>query len=214
MISIYYLIKFSCCSAETKYRCQNDTINLNFFTHFWQTETVAVCAVPLATRTNPKPSIFPCVYGSYPEGPWRCSWPRCVPNASSSCPASLLWSCGRHRRSWSQTLSSSPRCWCSPQVPTGPRRRCWLTGNTRAHGWRTACTSQHHRYQDFWMILATWYEVIYLSSSRCSLGLSTKIGLIRLQMVLLDIATRCQRGTAAERCDVTPVHVAGPQGLE
>lgn len=34
MISIYYLIKFSCCSAETKYRCQNDTINLNFFNTF------------------------------------------------------------------------------------------------------------------------------------------------------------------------------------
>lgn len=64
-----------------------------------------------------------------PEGPWRCSWPRCAPNASSSCRASLLWSCAPHQRSWSQTPVSSPRCLCSQLVPASPRLHCWLEAN-------------------------------------------------------------------------------------
>lgn len=59
MISIYYLIKFSCCSAETKYRCQNDTINLNVSHIFDRLKLWRYVQCPWLHVQTPNQASFP-----------------------------------------------------------------------------------------------------------------------------------------------------------
>lgn len=78
--------------------------------------------------------------------------------------------------------------------------------NTQTHRWRTLLVSPTLQY--CWLNM-NWYLYCldcFLYTTRCLID--------GLQVALLIIATRCQCVTTTRGCDVTPVHVKGPLGLE
>lgn len=92
-----YHLKFATCRLDHYHVCP-----LLFF----------ISANQPSNQSINQPIIVP-----YPVVPWHC-WPLwCVLPSSSSYLASPPWSSGSHRRSWSQTHSSSLLYWCFPPVP-------------------------------------------------------------------------------------------------